>query len=601
MVRGATGAGGRSVIDLSSTSHRYNRFMKSLVLTKTMVLPPHSRRPFLWSLGLALAVTSCSASARTTREASSEPSRLRAEVRGAPRGELRWAEFSAETFARAKAENRYVVLDGSAEWCHWCHVMESETYHDPAVRKILEASFIAAKVDVDSRPDIEERYGDYGWPATVIFSPDGVELGKYRGFLDASRFIDILNRVVASKLDHPAQPLAGSAPESSKVTLPPMSEEHLAWIQHAVEVELNEYWDPVNGGWGRNQKAPMGWNNAWMLNRAALGDVEARQRVLFTLDQQAQLIDPVWGGMYQYSTGGNWRSPHFEKLMTYQAPALDNYARAYQLTGDPLQLARARALQSYLERFLRGANGGFLASQDADLHAHDSTHPFMTGHDYYAKGEADRLALGVPRVDDHEYGRDNGLAIGAYATLYEVTQDAAVRGVAEAAVRRVLDTHLDARGGITHDLRKTVPKGEVLYLSDNAAFGFGLVRLYEATGVQEYLRRAQTIAAFLVSEMRDHASGAFFAHTLDPAGFGVFAVRRIPFEDNVMALRFLAHLAQAAPSVVLSRTIDGMVRALARPELYKARGRILGDFLLALEETRGVRGDRAAGVAVPGR
>lgn len=101
-------------------------------------------------------------------------------MQGAPKGALPWAEFSAATFARARAERRFVVLDAAAEWCHWCHVMEATTYHDPRVQKVLGERFIQVKVDVDSRPDLEERYGDYGWPATVIFSPDAEELGKYR-------------------------------------------------------------------------------------------------------------------------------------------------------------------------------------------------------------------------------------------------------------------------------------------------------------------------------------------------------------------------------------------------------------------------------------
>src|ERR1700722_18849724 len=117
------------------------------------------------------------------------------DVQGAPKAPLAWAAFDAKTFARAKAEHKLVVLDGAAEWCHWCHVMEATTYHDSAVRKLLDAHFIAAKVDVDARPDIEERYGEYGWPATVLFSPDGVELGKYRGYIAPDAFAEILRAV----------------------------------------------------------------------------------------------------------------------------------------------------------------------------------------------------------------------------------------------------------------------------------------------------------------------------------------------------------------------------------------------------------------------
>src|SRR5689334_4399284 len=82
-------------------------------------------------------------------------------MQGAPKEPLPWADFSAATFARAKAERRFIVMDGSAEWCHWCHVMEATTYHDPAIKKLLAEHFVQIKVDIDSRPDIEERYGEY--------------------------------------------------------------------------------------------------------------------------------------------------------------------------------------------------------------------------------------------------------------------------------------------------------------------------------------------------------------------------------------------------------------------------------------------------------
>jgi uncharacterized protein len=569
--------------------------------------------------GLLVAACSC---AQTTRApaanataaaaaAATDGASAKGLVRGAPRsGKLAWAELTPETLARAKAERKFVVLDGAAEWCHWCHVMEAETYHDPRVQALLGASFIAIKVDVDSRPDIEERYGDWGWPATVIFSPDGAELGKYRGFIDADRFLEILNDVVAQGDrggPETGQTKLAATPLPQGAGAGPISEEQLGWIERMIEVELEEYWDPEEGSWGKRQKSPIGSTNAWLLGKAARGDAEARRRITFTLDQQAQLIDPVWGGIYQYSTDGVWTEPHFEKLMPYQAGALENYARAYQLFGDPKHLARAKAMHGYLDRFLKSPQGGFYCTQDADLNAHAPDKPYMTGHDYYAKPEAERLALGLPRIDTHEYGKDNGLAIAAYVTMYEVTRDRAVLAAAERAAQRMIDTHADPRGGITHDERKPQPpKPEVLYLSDNAAFGMALIRLHEATNSAtnsatngakraEYLAQAQALAAFLLKDLRDDKSGGLFAHTEDPSAMGVFTARRVPFEDNVMALRFLARLAKVAPSHELVGAIDGILRALAKPDQIKARGRFIGDFLLALEETKSVRG--AAGKA----
>lgn len=541
--------------------------------------------------------------AGTTASATATASATGGEMaEGAPREELPWATFSPETFARAKAEHKYIVLDGSAEWCHWCHVMEATTYHDPEVRKILDKHFIAVKVDVDSRPDLEERYGDYGWPATVMFAPDASEIGKYRGYIDPSKFRGILEEIVASGI---AEKKTGEkAKAGTKAPRTALSEEHLLWIQREIDVQLDDYYDDEQGSWGRQQKAPLGWNNAWTLRKAASGDEEAKAKALFTLDKQSKLIDPVWGGIYQYSAARDWDSPHFEKLMTFQAPALENYALAYRLTNDPKQLARARAMLGYLDRFMKSPEGAFYTTQDADLNAHDRTKPFLDGHEYYVLDEKARLARGIPRIDTHEYGKENGLAISAYCTMYEVTKDPAVLASAEKASRRILATHATDHGGITHDVQgaddakgkdrdKDGAKARQLYLSDNAWFGLGLVRLHEVTKRDEYAQKARAVADFMIAELTDDETGGMFASTKDPNAVGVFAARRVPFEDNVVAIRMLSHLARALPAKeakTYAASLDRLLRATSKPEEIKARGRMIGDYLLALEESRGVRG-----------
>ncbi|MBS2012101.1 MAG: thioredoxin domain-containing protein [Deltaproteobacteria bacterium] len=541
-------------------------------------------------VALVALATGCAGAARSGPEATTATHAAHAE--GAPREELPWATFSPETFARAARERKYIVLDGSAEWCHWCHVMEATTYHDPAVRKILDERFIAVKVDVDSRPDIEERYGDWGWPATVLFSPDATEIGKYRGYIAPEKFTEILKEVVASGIAEKGAQAVDAA--TAKAPRTALSEEHLAWIQHATDVELDDYWDETEGGWGRTQKAPLGYDNAWMLWRASQGDATAKQKAIFSLDQQSKLIDPVWGGIYQYSAARHWGEPHFEKLMTFQAPALDNYARAYQLTGEPRHLARAKAMLGYLDRFMKGPEGGFYTTQDADVNAHDRTKPFVNGHDYYTLDEKSRLARGLPRIDTHEYGRENGLAIAAYATMFEVTKDPAVLASAEKAARRVLATHGTPRGGITHDRIDAEGKqAKQLFLADNASFGLGLARLYEVTKSAEHLQVARAIGDFMIAELTDDDGGGMFAATKDPDAVGVFAKRRVPFEENVAAVRMYARLARASGPSDARRygvAIDRILRAISTPEEIKGRGRMLGDYLLALEESKGVRG-----------
>jgi uncharacterized protein YyaL (SSP411 family) len=506
---------------------------------------------------------------------------------GAPREPLEWAALDAATFARAKAERRFIVMDGAAEWCHWCHVMEATTYHDPAVAQILRERFIAVKVDVDARPDIEERYVDYGWPATVIFSPDGEELGKFKGFIEPDRFVEIL-RAVASGPARPANAANAPTGEVERVSTSPLSEEHLAWIARLTELELDEYYDKEQGGFGHTQKAPLSWDNAYELEHA-------RDRALFTLAQQRGVFDPVWGGVYQYSASTDWNHPHFEKLMTVQAGAIDNYAAAYALTKDTQWLANARSIAGYVDGFMKSAAGGFYTTQDADLNAHERDKKFVDGHVYYALGDKERRALGVPRIDMHEYGKENGLVIAAYATLYQATGDASVLATAERAAARIVATHATSRGGLSHDARGEA-EARVLFLADNAAMAWGFVRLYEATKRVAHLEAARRLVAFMQKELGDAAGGGFFGATADPNAVGVFAIRRKPFEDNVLAARVMARIARAtherspaSDDAEYRAAIAGTLRAVATPDQIKARGRMLGDFLLALEETKGVR------------
>jgi hypothetical protein len=507
-----------------------------------------------------------------------------AEQRGALGGPLAWADLDAATFARAHAEKRFLVIDGSAEWCHWCHVMESTTYHDPEVRKILDAHFIAVKVDVDTRPDFQERYQDWGWPATVLLTSEGKEIGKYKGYLEPERFIEILAAVTttagAAGAGQSANPTAGSA------TTTAIDEAGIANVQSVAIKQLESFWDPIQGSWGHTQKVPLYWDNAWVLARARLGDGEARRRATFTLDRQRGLIDPVWGGICQYSTDGDWLHPHYEMLMTYQAGAIDNYAAAYALTGAAGWLRTAQVVRGFVDGFLTGPEGGFYATMDADLNAHEPGKPFVTGHDYYAKGDADRRALGIPRVDTQEYGRENGLAIAAYLSLWEASRDPSALETARRAAVRVLTTHATGSGGITHAIGD---EGHVLFLADNAAFGFALARLYEATRDPQLLEAATHMGDFIVRELEDPTAGGFYGSTPDANAVGVFAARRKPFEDNVMAIRLLGRLARVVPTDAYRKAIARALAVVGTRASVEDRGRMLGDLLLALDETHAVR------------
>jgi uncharacterized protein YyaL (SSP411 family) len=540
----------------------------------------------------ACAVPGAAAPRVTTSSAVSE---------GAPRAPLAWADFTPATFARARSEGKFIILDGAAEWCHWCHVMEATTYHDKTVAELIASRFIAVKVDVDSRPDIAERYGDWGWPATVIFSPDAQELGKYRGYIAPGDFAAILRDVIA-----------GATASGPKIKMTPLisdkarlSDEELSFIERSTEVALDDYYDEEEAGWGKAQKAAIASDNAWALFRGATGDTVMRERILATLEKQKAILDPVWGGIYQYSVGRDWKHPHFEKLMPFQAGAIDNYARGFVLSRDRRLLDVAQSVRHYVDAFLTSKDGGFYATQDADVNSHDPAKPFLSGQEYYALGNAERRAKGMPRIDTHEYGRENGLAIAAYVTLYEATCmadtplskvghgaaacDASVINTAERAAARIAATHTTSRGSIAHDAD---PAAHVVHLADNAAFGYALLRLYQATRNVQYRDDAQKIANVMLSDFIDTESGGFFASTIDRDAVGVFAHRRIPFEDNVTAIRVLAELGRNGDE--LDRAADAAaaeraLQAIARPEAIRGQGRMIGDFLLAIEDLKALR------------
>src|SRR4029077_2176928 len=118
--------------------------------------------------------------------------------------QFQWVAWSDETFALAKRERRFILLDCAAEWCHWCHVMDATTYLDPDIGRALNDRFVAIRVDIDARPDLAERYGAWGWPATVIFSPDAEEIGEFRWYVTPAGLKTVLADIVRANPKDPS-------------------------------------------------------------------------------------------------------------------------------------------------------------------------------------------------------------------------------------------------------------------------------------------------------------------------------------------------------------------------------------------------------------
>ena len=399
----------------------------------------------------------------------------------APAGpEIAWQDWSDDVFQRAGREKRFVLLDLGAVWCHWCHVMDETTYRDPRVVRLVGERYLAVKVDQDARPDLSNRYEDYGWPATVVFDATGAEIVKFQGYIPPERMASMLQGVIDDPTPGPSVRRSRAVPEGPGGRLTDQ-------LRGELLASYRDRYDRKNRGWGFSHKF-LDWDSVeYSLRRAARGDADSAHMARETLDAERALIDPVWGGVYQYSDSGVWTNPHYEKILSYQAETLRAYARAYAQLGDPRDLAGARDIHRYLRGFLKSPAGAFYVSQDADVvrGRHSA--------EYFSLGDAERRKRGVPRVDTHLYARENGWAVQALVALYEATGEDAVLEEALAAARWIVAERSLPGGGFRATTRGTpraLPRG-------HARAGPGLPGPLRRHRRPDWLARAEQAAAFL--------------------------------------------------------------------------------------------------------
>jgi uncharacterized protein YyaL (SSP411 family) len=439
---------------------------------------------------------------------------LTASVVRADSPDIAWQDWSDDLFAKAARDHRFVLLDLEAVWCHWCHVMDQKTYRDPKVRAIVAASFIAVKVDQDSRPDLAERYKDYGWPATIMFAPDGSERVKLAGYYGAQLFQGILQGALETppKKDVPipaATAAASRIPDAKR-----------AAFQH----DFDASYDLVNSGWGRGYKFIDGPSMDYSLDLAFAGDAEAARRAKATLDHALLLIDPVWGGAYQYSDEVDWHSPHFEKIMTIQSVYLRAYARAWSRWKDPRYRQAADDIYRFLRDRLRAPDGSFYVSQDSDLSA------AMDGHKFYALDAAARQNVGAPPIDRHRYASETGLAVGALAAYYDATGTSEALDLARAGADWALRERALPGGGFRHgDADIYGP-----YLGDSLAMADAMLALYRSSGERSWLAEARRTADFILATFVEAQTGALLAAVPRPSDKPIR-----PIDANIGAARLL--------------------------------------------------------------
>jgi uncharacterized protein len=323
-------------------------------------------------------------------------------LRSAMHQPIRWHEWGEEAFEEAKRENKPILLDIGAVWCHWCHVMDRESYDDPEIAQIVNERFVAIKVDRDERPDIDSRYqvavqaisGQGGWPLTAFLTPDGKPFYGGTYFPPGDNYgRPSFRRVLISISDAYREKNADVVEQAGMVEGAIAHSESFSGkagdfspslIQEIVESALKMF-DETHGGFGSAPKFP----HPSMIDLLIDQDVRTRgqdplnqtgdgarlhKTFAITLEKMARggVYDQLAGGFHRYSVDERWIVPHFEKMSYDNSELLKNYVHAYQATGSEFFKDVARDIIRWMDEVLSNReHSGFYASQDADISLDD--------------------------------------------------------------------------------------------------------------------------------------------------------------------------------------------------------------------------------------
>ena len=313
-------------------------------------------------------------------------------LRSAAHQPIDWYEWGDAAFERAKADDKPMLLDIGAVWCHWCHVIDRESYENPQIAKIISDNFIAVKVDRDERPDVDSRYqsaissisGQGGWPLTGFLLPDGRPFfgGTYfppedqmgrPGFRRVLLAVAESYRSKRAELERAASSLAEAVAQAEVFNGaraafdPSVVDEQIASITQLFDIK--------NGGFGSTPKFPHASAMDLILERYQQnGEKHLRAMAESTLEKMARggVYDQLAGGFHRYSVDERWLVPHFEKMSYDNSELLRNYLHGWQVTQNPFLRQTAEGIIAWVNEVLSDQeNGGFYASQDADYSLND--------------------------------------------------------------------------------------------------------------------------------------------------------------------------------------------------------------------------------------
>ncbi len=423
---------------------------------------------------------------------------------------VNWSPWSQEALEEAKKENKLVLVSIGYSSCHWCHVMEEETFEDEKVAKFMNENYVSIKVDREERPDIDQVYmtalqlisGKGGWPLNVITLPNGKPLygGTYH---TKEQWIQVLTKISDLYKNDPKK----AAEYSDMVTagiadanrIQP-TEDTGALTKENLKTSVENWkpnWDRKEGGEKGTQKFMVPTNLDFLLDYALLtGDDSAKAQVRTTLDKMALggIYDHLGGGFYRYSTDAHWKVPHFEKMLYDNAQVLSLYSKAYQIFKDPTYKEIIFETIAFLDREMKYPAGGYYAALNADSEGEEGK--FYLWNEEELKsilGTDFELFASYYNIEPKEKWEE-----GKYI-LYKSMEDKAFVATQsidqkqlQAQKRKWKNKLLAAR-----NQRVRPSTDDKIITSWNALLIKGFVDAYKTFGQKEHLERAKSIFEFL--------------------------------------------------------------------------------------------------------
>jgi uncharacterized protein YyaL (SSP411 family) len=532
-----------------------------------------------------------------------------------------WYPWGPEALERARAEDRPILLSIGYAACHWCHVMEHESFEDDSTATLMNDLFVNVKVDREERPDLDAIYmesvvaltGHGGWPMTVFLTPAGEPFfgGTYYppeprhglpSFRQVLRAVADAYRERRGDVGRQAAALARALRRSGEAA--PSREPLTPSLVRDAARALRSGFDERHGGWGRAPKFPPASTLEFLIRvHLATDDEDALRMVVRTLDGMAAggMYDLLGGGFHRYSVDERWAVPHFEKMLYDNVLLAPAYLHAWVVTGEERYRRVAEETLNYVLRELKLPEGGFASSQDADTDdvegltftwtaeeiadvlgrpREDLLEPFEHGRSIL-RGELsgeERAALLAARErrpkpprDDKAIASWNGLALAAFAEGARRLERADLLAAA-ALLGEFLLGPLSTRDGRLH---RTFRAGEAKgtgYLGDYADVAHGLLELHVATGELRWLEEADRLARLAVELFADDERGGFF---LTPVDGEALVARTKDLDDNPtpsgnsMLAHVLLRLARIYGDEELERSAVGVLRLL-RAALLRA-------------------------------